>query len=128
MPRSLARPERKRVTNCERHCPPPRHALEKIRKRPFGMHEWFRLKRLTQDYCLRTANAAHPAVLRVGDVFVTGEVVLAAPRKGFDNIVHVLISSGRNGCWIQIPSYLPIALLTKEDQESAPSGYVREKK
>lgn len=68
---------------------------------------------------LRTSRLAQPSALRAGDILATGDRVLSAPRGGFNGSVWLHLTGGLDGHWIEVPSRIPIALLTKEDAAPA---------
>lgn len=74
------------------------------------------------DNFLRTDSLAQPSALKIGDVLASGCRVLSEPREGGNGAVLVHLSGGLRGHWIEVPSRIPIALLTPED--NVPEGYV----
>jgi hypothetical protein len=74
---------------------------------------------------LRTARLAQPHALKQGDILATGDRLLSAPREGGNGEVLLHFAGGGNdGCWIAVPSRIPIALLSEE--ERAMPGLVEE--
>jgi len=67
------------------------------------------------DNMLRTPRLSQPGALQVGDVLATGDRVLSLPREGGNGSVLIHLTGGFDGHWIGVPSRIPIALLTKED-------------
>ncbi len=68
------------------------------------------------DNKLRTKRLAQPRALTIGDILATGDKVLSQPEEGSDGLVILhLYNSVFGKCRIMVPSRVPIALLTEED-------------
>jgi hypothetical protein len=68
---------------------------------------------------LRTTQYAQPHALKVGDVLVTGETILSKPREAGNGDVFIHLSHQRGGgCWIEVPSRIPIAIRRRNKNES----------
>lgn len=93
--------------------------------RPYGFEEHLR-KYGSGVNMLRTVRVAQPQALKRGDILATGERILAEPRQGFNGAVWVKMTGGNNGHWIELPSRIPLALLTEED--NAPDELWKESK
>lgn len=68
---------------------------------------------------LRMPRFAQPCALNTGDVLVTGDRLLSPPREGGNGSIWLHLTGGFEGHWVEVPSRIPIALLTDED--NAPS-------
>lgn len=64
---------------------------------------------------LRTTRLAQPYTLKIGDILATGDRVLSPPRDGGNGSVLLHLTGGFDGHWVTVPSRIPIALLTKDD-------------
>lgn len=60
---------------------------------------------------LRTPYVSHPEALKQGDILATDNVVLEAPRRGFNS--SILVHLDAIG-WIELAARLPIALKGNE--------------
>ncbi len=64
---------------------------------------------------LRTKRFSQPSALREGDILATGDRVLSKPQQGVNGGIKIHLTGGFDGHWIEVPSRIPLALLTKED-------------
>lgn len=73
---------------------------------------------------LRTERLAQPKALKIGDMLATGDRVLSEPREGGNGSVFIHLTGGFDGHWIDVPARIPIALITKADDEETWKSHI----
>jgi len=54
---------------------------------------------------------SQPRALEIGDILITGEIVISEPREGGNGAVLVHLSGGKRGTWLSFPARIAIALI-----------------
>lgn len=64
---------------------------------------------------LRTADNKKPRVLRKGDILATGEQIFSDPVENGKGLTNLVLAEGEYRVSIDVPTCIPIAILTPED-------------